>query len=47
MQVHLELSKCEEQADFVGKAKEEADNAEAVDYGALLDEQVRPYLAPI
>jgi hypothetical protein len=39
VQVHLELAKCEEQADFVGKAKEEADKAEAVDYGALLDEQ--------
>jgi len=39
VQVHLELAKCEEQADFVGKAKEEAEKAEAVDYGVLLDEQ--------
>ena len=36
-QVHLELAKCEEQADFVGKAKDEAEKAAGVDYGVLLD----------
>ena len=33
----MELAKCEDQADFVGKAKEEADRAVGLDYGSLLD----------
>ena len=36
--IHFELCKCENQADYVGKAKEEADKALSMDYGSLLDE---------
>jgi hypothetical protein len=42
IQIHFELCKCEDQADFVGKAKGEADKALAIDYGSLLDITAAP-----
>ena len=36
--IHFELCKCESQADYVSKAREEADKALSMDYGSLLDE---------
>ena len=46
-QIHYELSKCEEQSDFVMKAKNEAEKASLLDYGTVEDVDVQKAIGNI